>query len=138
MGVNIVKELRDLWDWIVSSRRGTPKGRVVVVEDNKTDADLILASLLALKIKAEWAENAEQAKAMLRRNQIRIVFLDMRLMYLPGWVFLHRIQEESPHTHVVITCTCIEDVGKVEGLPKYFGVLIKPCTPERLLPVFSR
>lgn len=140
--ISFLEAFEWLWRW-AKPRMEKPKElpapmRILVVEDNATDAELFRETLKYCGREATFAENAEAAIALIRRNNIDVIFVDMRLTYMPGWDLLPLIWRHSPHSAVVVVCTLLEDLVKIPKPHKMFMVLTKPVGAEELCEVFEK
>lgn len=131
-----------LWKWSKRKPKQVEvpprKFRVLVVEDNYSDAELMREHLRYCGQDATFAENAEAARALIHRNNIDIIFVDMRLTYMPGWELLPIIWRESPHSFTVVICGEISDLMKIPKPQKMFAVMAKPISADDLCELFGR
>jgi len=108
-----------------------PADRVLVVEDDVRDADLITALASQLGLRTEVVRSVETALAALRRVRPRAVVLDLRLPDGRGEVVLRAVRALAHHVPVVVVT--VEDD---EGLTRPLGAdehLVKPIDGERLI-----
>ena len=107
-----------------------PADRVLVVEDDRGDADLIVALASAIGLRTEVARSIDTALAALRRARPRAVVLDLRLPDGRGETVLQAVRALGHHVPVVVVT--VEDD---EGLSRPRGAdehLVKPIDGERL------
>lgn len=117
------------WAW----SRLKPKKRILVIEDDPIQAELFSTILSSCGLDCTIAENAEQALALLKRNHLDLIFLDMRLPNMPGSEFLPIIRQLSPDTNVVICCTFLEDLVKEPRIDQFFSVMLKPHSQAKIM-----
>jgi signal transduction histidine kinase/CheY-like chemotaxis protein len=108
-----------------------PADRVLVVEDDRRDADLIVALASGIGLGTEVVRSVDTALAALRRARPRAVVLDLRLPDGRGEMVLQAIRA-MPH-HVPVIVVTVEDD---EGVTRPLGAdehLVKPIDGERLV-----
>ena len=108
-----------------------PADRVLVVEDDRRDADLIVALASGIGVRTEVVRTVDTALAALRRARPRAVVLDLRLPDGRGETVLQAIRALD-HRVPVIVVTVEDD----EGLTRPMGAdehLVKPIDGERLV-----
>ncbi len=71
--------------------------RVLLVEDNELNADMLSRRLRRRGFEVEVAEDGQQAIAAVSRHQPEIVLMDMRMPVLDGWEATRRLKE-NPET----------------------------------------
>lgn len=132
------KTVLEVAEWIWS-HVPKKKRRIVIVEDDPVQAKLLVSCLASDGIKREAlvADTAEAALAMIERNQISVIFVDLRLKYMNGWELIPVIQQHSPHTLIVVTCGQLEDVLKIKTDAWSFHVMPKPVSVAKLERFFS-
>lgn len=130
-----------LWDWAKKKPKiepAKPPLRILVVEDDPNDADLLRHDLGYCGKEATFAENAEAAIALVKRNNIDLIFVDMRLTYMPGWDLLPMIWRHSPHSRVVVICGEMSDLAKIPKPHRMFSVMSKPINADDLCDLFEK
>lgn len=103
-------------DWLLgrfARRTKVHPRRVLIVEDNPADAELLMYCLDANGLKGTITHTAEGARDLIARNHISIAFIDLRLPHMDGWELIPLIWRNSPHTLVVIVCGEISDVARI-------------------------
>jgi DNA-binding response OmpR family regulator len=109
--------------------------RILVVEDEKTVADMLCKALEALGNDCVWAEDAAAATRLLGEHEVDAVTLDLRMPGKPGVTWLEemaRTRPELARSTLVITGSYL-DARTVERLARCgAGVLSKPFTLESL------
>jgi Mrp family chromosome partitioning ATPase/uncharacterized protein involved in exopolysaccharide biosynthesis len=121
-------------------RRGPQLGAVLVVDDETAVRHLIAGGLATFQregLAGGWtlgpilmAEDAEEALAKIRANDVALAIVDVKLPGMSGTELLERIKELSPRTEVVVITghasleTAIEAVrrGAADYLTKPFGL----------------
>lgn len=132
-----------LWKWAkpkMEKPKEIPprKPVILVVEDNAYDAELLRGLLVHCGYEGFFADNAEQAQALIKRNNIDVIFVDMRLTYMQGWDLMPVIWRHSPHSFVVVVCTLMEDLAKIPKPLRPFMVMLKPVGAEELCEFFNK
>ncbi|MDI5933955.1 ATP-binding protein [Halomonas kalidii] len=74
-----------------------PRGRVLVVEDQAINRDIVCAMLESLGQSVVLAENGEQALAMLSRQDVDLVFMDMQMPVMDGVTTTRCWRERESH-----------------------------------------
>lgn len=138
-----IKPFLELIEWTWTWARPKPKRpRILVVEDNLGDAEMMQNCLHALGYEANMVHDAEGARALIARNHNDVVFVDMRLPRMEGWDLIPIIWRESPGSLVVVACGALEDLVRIKaayGQP--YGLLVvmpKPPSVGALEDLFER
>ena len=108
-----------------------PTDRVLIVEDDRRDADLIVELATAVGLRTEVVRTIDTALAAVRRARPRAVVLDLRLPDGRGETVLQAVRALRHHVPVVVVT--VEDD---EGLTRPLGAdehLVKPIDGERLV-----
>jgi DNA-binding response OmpR family regulator len=108
-----------------------PAHRLLIVEDDQRDADLIVALASSIGLRTEVVRTVDTALAAIRRDRPRAVVLDLRLPDGRGEAVLGAIRALGDHVPVVVVT--VEDD---EGLTRPLGAdehLVKPIDGERLV-----
>lgn len=128
-----------LWSWAKKKKQVEPKKipRILVVEDNADDSFLLSEHLEYCGKSATFVRNAEAAEAMIHRNNIDLIFVDLRLTYMNGWDLIPLVWTHSPHSIVVVICTMMEDLVNIPKPHKFFIVMSKPIQAEELCQLFE-
>lgn len=94
----------------------TSKPRVMVVEDNIHDADLISAHLYARDCEVYVCKDGEKALEELKSiPDIKCVFVDLKLPRMSGIEVVRKIKEEKPKMGVILlTGFCNMDAEALE------------------------
>ena len=77
---------------VAPERRGTVRGRVLLVEDNPVNEKLALAILRRQSLQADSAHNGEEALAALRANRYDLVLMDCQMPVMDGYDATRRIR----------------------------------------------
>jgi signal transduction histidine kinase/CheY-like chemotaxis protein len=118
-----------------SAARSTPF-RILLVEDNYGDADLVREALAgkAAQVAIEHVESLGQAQALLQSGGVDIVLLDLSLPDATGVEGVARLHAESPEIPIVVLTSSTDDAlgsrALQAGAQDY---LIKGQTDEWLL-----
>ncbi len=124
-----IKPLLELLEWSILRFR-MKKLRVLVVEDNPDDIELLAFCLRKYKVYPKIAHNAEAAIALIEQNNLDIIFVDMRLPYMPGWELIRIIRQHSPESLIVGVMGDVSDVQRIEWGDQLFLLTQKPPTVE--------
>lgn len=127
-----------LWKWMKKKPAPPAKElRILIVEDNANDAELLRHDIEYCGHKTTVAENAEAALALVKRNNLDVVFVDMRLTYMNGWELIPLIWRHSPHSQVVVICGQLIDLANILPPHKPFTVMVKPVNADDLCHFFE-
>ena len=74
--------------------------RVLLVEDNELNADMLSRRLRRRGFEVEVAENGQQALAAVGRHRPDVVLMDMRMPVLDGWEATRRLKS-NPETRTI-------------------------------------
>ncbi|OGG93110.1 MAG: hypothetical protein A2527_14390 [Candidatus Lambdaproteobacteria bacterium RIFOXYD2_FULL_50_16] len=100
------KPLQDRdFDTLVStltSKMVTKKHRLLVVEDNTQEAEVVVALASELDLEVLLAKNLEEAEEHLRHHQIDLVLLDLRLQNQDGTELFSRMQTRGVRVPVIV------------------------------------
>lgn len=112
--------------------------RVLIVEDNPLDAEILLQCLVRNNCQATITHTAEGARELIARNNIDIAFIDMRLPHMAGWELVPLIWRNSPHTLVVVICGEWSDLLKISSAnERHMMVMRKPPSVESISGLLS-
>ena len=109
--------------------------RVLVVDDNEMNRDMLSRRLLRLNYEVIMAEDGEQALAMVREQNFDLVLLDIMMPNISGYEVLERIKADDATRHIpVIMISAVDDLDSVVrcielGAEDY---LFKPFNPVLL------
>jgi adenylate cyclase len=109
--------------------------RVLVVDDNEMNRDMLSRRLLRLNYKVLMAEDGEQALAMVRQHAFDLVLLDIMMPTISGYEVLERMKADDATKHIpVIMISAVDDLDSVVrcielGAEDY---LFKPFNPVLL------
>jgi len=109
------------------------KGTILVVEDDKTISDFLVASLVSSGYAVELATSGRGAISITADTQFDLILLDLGLPDLDGIKVLKSIREWS-EVPIIIVSARIEEAEKVEALDAGANDYIaKPFGPSELL-----
>jgi adenylate cyclase len=109
--------------------------RVLVVDDNEMNRDMLSRRLMRLNYEVLMAEDGEQALAMVREQDFDLVLLDIMMPTISGYEVLERIKADDTTKHIpVIMISAVDDLDSVVrcielGAEDY---LFKPFNPVLL------
>jgi DNA-binding response OmpR family regulator len=112
------------------------KGRILVVEDDPINADLLRTKLDALGYSVTVAHSAEAAMAADRKTRPHLILLDVVLPEMSGFEACRKFNEVHKDSYVpVILVTSMDDVGsKIQGLESgAYDYVTKPFDAQELL-----
>lgn len=109
------------------------KGSVLIVEDDKDIADIIILYLNKEGAETTWTDNGEMALTLLDKDNFDIVLLDINLPGIDGYETLQKLRLTSS-VPVIILSARQEDVDLILG----FGTgaddyVTKPFSPSVLM-----
>lgn len=133
-----IKPFLEFFDWLVPKFAKKKPLNIIIVEDDPSDAELLSTCLRYNGFPSTIAHNAEEAQALIARNSIDVIFVDMRLTYMAGWDLIPVIWHRSPKTLVVVTPGEISDIEKIPKFDGFFVCLKKPPTAELIGDMFKR
>lgn len=109
--------------------------RVLVVDDNEMNRDMLSRRLLRLNYEVLMAEDGEQALSMVREQSFDLVLLDIMMPNISGYEVLERMKADDATKHIpVIMISAVDDLDSVVrcielGAEDY---LFKPFNPVLL------
>jgi DNA-binding response OmpR family regulator len=107
-------------------------GKILIVEDEKDIADVMLLYLIKEKVETVWKETGEEALAVFNEMQFDLIVLDLNLPGMDGYETLRKIRQKS-NVPVIIVSARQEDADMILG----FGAgandyVSKPFSPSVL------
>ncbi len=112
--------------------------KVLVIEDNETERELIAKYLKSAGYKVSFADNGEEGLAMAEALHPDAILLDIFLPKINGWDVLQSIKKNPKTWDIkVIMISMIEEKNKgyLMGAADY---LVKPFNQQKLLVTLSR
>lgn len=110
--------------------------KILIVEDNDDDAYFLINLLKDKNLTATRAHNADEAKALISRNKLGLIFVDMRLRGMDGWDLVPLIWKNSSQSIIVILCGEFHDIPKIkigkDTQDTGMVVIKKPMTEAKL------
>lgn len=113
------------------------KHRVLIVEDNPNDAELLSILLKDLGMECTIVYTCEGASALIARNSISIAFIDMRFPQMAGWDLIPLFWKHSPETLVVALCAERSDIMRIKYPFRYIVLMEKPPELDTLRDMLS-
>jgi DNA-binding response OmpR family regulator len=108
------------------------KGTVLVVEDEKTIADLVRAYLARDGFAVTWVRSGEQALEELSRHPVRFVVLDLGLPGIDGFEVCRRLRGRTGVPILILTARD-DEADRVAGLEAGADDYVtKPFSPREL------
>lgn len=119
---------------------GTP-ARILVLEDNRANLDLMVYLLEAFGYTAFSAMDGEEGVQVAHREQPKLILCDIDLPKLDGYGVLQKLKSESEFSHVpIVAVTALAMVGDRDKILKrgFNGYISKPITPETFIDEIER
>lgn len=110
-----------------------PKARILVVEDNPTNLDLMVYLLKACGCSPQEARDGVECLEVLERESPDLVLLDVHLPRMDGYETIRRIRSDPRLRLIpVLAVTALAMVGDRERLlaAGFDGYISKPIDPE--------
>jgi DNA-binding response OmpR family regulator len=108
--------------------------RVLVVEDDKTVAEVLVAYLDRAGYQAQWSADAGQALTLWRRTSPDVVILDVMLPGLSGLEVLRRRRRDGDHAAVIMLSARGEEEDRLIGLETGADdYVVKPFSPREVV-----
>ncbi|MBA3007223.1 MAG: response regulator [Proteobacteria bacterium] len=112
--------------------------QVLVVDDEEEFRDMTIKRLSKRDIQAEGAESGEQALERIKRNDIDVVLLDVKMPGMGGVEALRQIKQAQPLIEVVMLTGHASVESGIDGMKLgAFDYLMKPMEFESLLEKLS-
>ncbi|HWB80205.1 MAG TPA: PAS domain S-box protein [Nannocystaceae bacterium] len=112
--------------------------RVLVIEDDARDQELLVATLGEAGYSIETAASGAQALASCRARRFDAIVLDLLLPDIGGLQLLRRLRGEDPHRAVpVVVVTVVTEQGVAAGFAVH-DVLPKPLDGDALIAALAR
>lgn len=93
-----------------------PGSRVLVVDDEPPIRRLLLTSLSGHGFQVIEAEDAAAALALLRRNAVDVIVLDLGLPGMDGFEFIRQLRQSGSAIPIVVLSARADETGKVKAL----------------------
>jgi DNA-binding response OmpR family regulator len=108
--------------------------RVLVVEDDKTMAEVLIAYLDRAGYQAQWSADGGQALTMWQQTSPDVVILDIMLPGLSGLEVLRRRRQDGDHTAVIMLSARGEEEDRLVGLETGADdYVVKPFSPREVV-----
>ncbi len=107
---------------------------LLYVEDEPAIAKGVVRGLEAEGYRVFWAQSAEDGCALLHREQIQLILLDVRLPNMDGFTFCRSIRAEGVTVPIIMLTARDEEVDRILGLE--LGAddyLVKPFSLRELI-----
>jgi CheY-like chemotaxis protein len=115
------------------------KIRALVVDDDKVQLKLLLASLKKLNFEGDTASNGEEAVNKIRNGQFDICFMDIQMPLMDGVEATKIIREKINKDIPIIAITAMTDFDHNKSIASGMnGYLNKPITLEQLKEVIAK
>ncbi len=110
------------------------KKRVLIIEDEKAIADLIVQRFQTSLYDVDVASDGREALSLLSTNQYDLATVDIMLPYIDGITLCKKFREHSPQTFLILVSALDEEETKLKGYS--YGAddyITKPFSPKELL-----
>jgi DNA-binding response OmpR family regulator len=108
--------------------------RVLVVEDDITMAEVLMAYLSRAGYQLDWAQNGTDAAQLWQRTSPDVVILDVMLPGLSGLEVLRRRRRAGDHAAVIVLSARGEEEDRLVGLETGADdYVVKPFSPRELV-----
>lgn len=114
---------------------------VLVVEDSRTDSEVLIRCIKQLGLTAIGVTNGEEALAKLRSQKPDLVILDVILPGQSGFELCHTLKnsDDTKQIPVIICSSKGTDVDKLWGtMLGADAYLAKPVDPQQLIQVIQK
>lgn len=139
------KVAREVWDSVKHLRQiaagELPQGRecrVLIVDDNRSDVELLCRQLEKFKVFCMFCNSAKEADALIAANQFDVVMVDLAMPVIDGADFIKSAMGRTIGTSFVLITGHSADAPIMSKVLKLGGVVSfeKPITDEQLRGVF--
>jgi DNA-binding response OmpR family regulator len=108
--------------------------RVLIVEDDVTVAEVLIAYLSRAGYALDWAQNGADAAQLWQRRSPDVVILDIMLPGLSGLEVLRRRRRAGDHAAVIVLSARGEEEDRLVGLETGADdYVVKPFSPRELV-----
>lgn len=108
--------------------------RILVVEDDRTMAEVLLAYLQRSGYAVTWTADGSEAQHLWQRTTPDVVILDLMLPGMSGLELLRRRRELADHTAVIILSARGEEEDRLVGLETGADdYVVKPFSPREVV-----
>jgi CheY-like chemotaxis protein len=115
------------------------KKTILVVDDNLPFRLLMRAFLQKADYNVYEAEHGEQALALIKTSAVDLILLDLQMLPIGGFDFMTQYIQDGHTTPVIlITADPSGDILTRASKLGLAGVIKKPVTEERLIPLVQR
>jgi len=110
------------------------KKRLLVIEDEKAIADLILQRFQTSLYDVDVATDGREALTLIRTNRYDLATIDIMLPHVDGLTLCKKFRDYSPQTFLILVSALDEEETKLKGYT--YGAddyITKPFSPKELL-----
>ena len=111
--------------------RGSGKGAILVVDDDASLREQIVALLRDEGYRTLAAANGREALDVLERDTPKLILLDLSMPVMDGWQFL--AERERHRTARAVAVVLLSGMSFIRDAPGVAGFLTKPIRPESVL-----
>ena len=111
--------------------RGSGKGAILVVDDDASLREQIVALLRDEGYRTLAAANGREALDVLERDTPKLILLDLSMPVMDGWQFL--AERERHRTARQVAVVLLSGMSFIRDAPGVAGFLTKPIRPESVL-----
>jgi len=114
--------------------RSIEQKRILVVEDDRGNAEFFAQVISKLKADAVVAYSGQEALSVVKSgNHLDLILMDLKLPDTNGFELTQQIKEFAPNVPIVVQSAYIEDSDKVQAFNAgCVDVISKPITKEKL------
>jgi two-component system, cell cycle response regulator len=115
------------------TRRGEPTARILVIEDNPTNLQLVVYLLHAFGHEVSGAREGAEGIEMARQHKPDLILLDIHMPKMDGYEVARRLREDPDCCRIpIVAVTALAMVGDREKLltSGFDGYISKPIEPE--------
>ena len=110
------------------------KKRLLVIEDEKAIADLIVQRFQTSLYDVDVATDGREALTLIRTNRYDLATIDIMLPHVDGLTLCKKFRDYSPQTFLILVSALDEEETKLKGYT--YGAddyITKPFSPKELL-----
>jgi DNA-binding response OmpR family regulator len=112
----------------------TMSARILVVEDDRTMAEVLLAYLQRAGYETNWTADGSEAHQFWQREHPDVVILDLMLPGMSGLELLRRRRSQADHAAVIILSARGEEEDRLVGLETGADdYVVKPFSPREVV-----
>lgn len=112
---------------------------VLIVDDISYNIEVVENLLKDTKINIFGATNVKEANSILENNDIKLIFMDIRMPDIDGISFTKKLRQEQRFRDIpIIALTAMNIKDKLDEINKYFqGYILKPLDKKQLISILK-